>query len=81
MKDVLVGNKQTVRWPKNVHATFKELVDDCFGFRGFAALFDNAPENFDKTISRIYKKGTSHPDTFKLISEKMQELENKEGGE
>lgn len=71
MRNVLVGNKHSVKWPDADHQKFKKMVDECRGFRGFASLFTDAPENFDRTVSRIYGTGVSHPDTYKTIMQKV----------
>lgn len=71
MKDLLVGSKNSVRWPDNEYKKFKAMVDECRGFRGFADLFEDAPKNFDRTISRIYDSGVSHPNTYRLIMNRV----------
>lgn len=71
MRNVLVGDKKSVRWPDDELKKFKKMVDECRGFRGFASLFPDAPANFDRTISAIYNTGRSHPNTYSLIKERF----------
>lgn len=71
MKNLLVGSKSSVRWPDNDLKKFRNMVDECRGFSGFASIFENAPKYFDRTIGRIYNTGVSHPDTYKAIMSRI----------
>lgn len=78
LTNVLVGDKQRVRWPKKEHEEFKDWIAHNLGYKSCAALFEGVPKYFFRTLMNIYASGISSPGNYKLITDKMRELKEQE---